>query len=165
MAIKKVYFTENSLKNIRDVIRRYGDFTEVGGCIVGCQYGEELLVTHASDPGKCAKMERYSIVIDNVHTTKFANSLNEISDKKIYFIGDWHTHLSDDLRPSSTDFRALKGLNNYVPKAYKNLIISVIVNHFDSSQIKVYKLSSNPKSMEEVQCEVVENPDWLISYI
>lgn len=165
MAIKKVYFTENSLENIRNVIRRYGDFTEVGGCIVGCQYGEELLVTHASDPGKCAKMERYSIVIDNVHTTKFANSLNEISDKKLYFIGDWHTHLSDDLRPSSTDFRALRGLNNYVPKAYKNLIISVIVNHFDSSQIKVYKLSSNSKNMEEVQCEVVENPDWLISYI
>ncbi|MFY3792568.1 hypothetical protein ACOQFO_12920 [Ureibacillus sp. MALMAid1270] len=165
MAIKKVYFTENSLRNIRDVIRRYGDFKEVGGCIVGCQYGEELLVTHASDPGKRAKMQRYSIVIDNIHTTKFANSLNEIYDKKLYFIGDWHTHLSSDLRPSSTDFRALKSLNNYVPKAYKNLMISVIVNHFDSSQIKVYRLSSNSKNMEEVQFEVVENPDWLISYI
>lgn len=165
MAIKKVYFTENSINNIRDVISRYGDLAEVGGCIVGCQYGEELLVTHASDPGKSAKMERYSIAVDNVHTTKFANNLNANSNKKLYFIGDWHTHLSNDLRPSSTDYRALKSLNNYVPKPYKKLMISVIVNHFDPSKIKVYKLSSNFKSMEEVQCEVVENPEWLIGYI
>lgn len=165
MDIKKVYFTENSLKNIRDVISRYGELTEVGGCIVGCQSGEELLVTHASNPGKGAKMERYSIVIDNVHTTKFTNVLNEISDKKLYFIGDWHTHLSVDLRPSSTDFRALKSLNNYVPKVYKNLIVSVIVNHFDSSQIKVYKLSSSFQNIEEVEYELVKDPDWLNSYI
>lgn len=166
MEINKVLITENALKSMKEIIMKFGKRAEIGGCLVGCQINNVLLVTHASDPGPKAKMSRYSINIDNKYTTRFSNRINQLSNNKLYYIGDWHTHLSTDLRPSQTDLRALRVLNNYVPRELKNTVISLIMNHFNSSQVKVYKFRTDDgKTLCELQIEFIIDPEWLSKYI
>ncbi|TQR33621.1 hypothetical protein C7Y47_11315 [Lysinibacillus sphaericus] len=166
MEIIKVLFTENALKSMKEIILKFGKRAEIGGCLVGCQINDVLLVTHASEPGPKAKMSRYAINIDNKYTTRFSNRINQLSNNKLYYLGDWHTHLSTDLRPSVTDLRALKVLNNYVPKQFKNTVISVIMNHFDSNQLKAYKFSiQDDTTLNELQIEIITDPEWLSKFI
>lgn len=165
MEIFKVLFTENALKSMKEIIWKFGKRAEIGGCLVGCQINNVLLVTHASEPGPKAKMSRYSINIDNKFTTKFSNRINQLSNNKFYYIGDWHTHLSTDLRPSQTDLKALRVLNDYVPSEFKNTIISVIMNHFNSNKLKAYKLSNDGKTLNELKIEFITDPEWLSEYI
>lgn len=166
MQITKVYFTINAIEKIHYIIKKYGSENEVGGCLVGCQIDESLVVTHASEPGPRAKMSRYSVNIDNKYTTRFSNEINTVTNNKLYYIGDWHTHLSTDLRASQTDVKALKVLNNYVPKGLEYSIISVILNHFNNNQLKVYKLSNTSDlTLEDLSWDIIENPSWLNQYI
>lgn len=165
MEIIKVLFTENALKSMKEIILKFGKRAEIGGCLVGCQINNVLLVTHVSEPGPKAKMSRYSFNIDNKFTTKFSNRINQLSNNKFYYIGDWHTHLSTDLRPSQTDLKALRILNNYVPSEFKNTIISVIMNHFNSNQLKAYKFSNDGKKLKELETEFITDPEWLSEYI
>lgn len=163
MDIKKVYISKNAIEDIERIIINNGNDTEVGGCLVGCEINQELLITHVSPPGPNSKRSRYSIDIDNKFTTQFSNELNKCYDNKIYYLGDWHTHLSSNLRPSSTDIKALKKLNDYVPIVYKNSIVSMIINHFSFTKYKIYKLNDNEVSLVvEVPSEIIENPEWLV---
>lgn len=160
MVINKVYLSKSVIEVMKDVILSYGNNTEVGGCLVGCEINGEILVTHASPPGPNAKRRRYSIDIDNKFTTKFSNELNKHSNNKLYYLGDWHTHLSSDIRASTTDIRALKKLNDYVPIQYRNTIISLIMNHFEPIKYKVYQFNEM-RSLIEIPSEIVEDPEWL----
>lgn len=160
MDIEKVYLTKNALKIMNNIIVSSGNYHEVGGCLVGCEIDGEILITHASSPGPKSRRSRYSIEIDNKYTTDFSNALNETSNNKLYYLGDWHTHLSLDLRASSTDIRALNILNDYVPTKFKNSIISLIMNHFDPAKYRVYQLNEM-KSIIEIPSEIVDNPKWL----
>ena len=166
MEIIRVLFTENALNSMKRTVKRFGEQTEVGGCLVGCQINSVLLVTHASEPGPNSKMSGHSINIDNKYVTQFSNRLNLVSDNKLYYLGDWHTHLSTDLRPSSTDLRALKILNNFVPLEFKNTVISVIMNHFNNNQMKAFKFSNDDdRTLNELHIELIPNPEWLIKYL
>ncbi len=163
MKINKVLFTENSISNINEIIGQHELKTEVGGALVGYQQGEQLIITHASDPGENAKMSFDSIEIDGKYVTKFCNKLNELSNYKLYFLGDWHTHLSNNLNPSKRDLIAIQRLSKYIPAEYRDSLVTVIVNHYDPSKIGVYSLNSDSK-LKAISCSKIPNPPWIIKY-
>lgn len=164
MKIKKVLFTENSISNINKIINEHEFKTEIGGALVGYQKEDKLIVTHASNPGNDSKMSFDSIEIDGKHVTRFCNRLNELSNYRLYYIGDWHTHLSNNLRPSERDLTAIKQLSNYLPKQYRNSLITIIVNHYKPSRIAVYSLN-NFNELKALSNSVIPNPIWISKYI
>lgn len=164
MKINKVLFTENFLSSINKIIDEHLLKTEVGGCLVGYQIDDNLVVTHASHAGENAKMTYRSIKIDGEYTTQFCNHLNEQSNYKLYFLGDWHTHLSDNLSPSNTDLNAMKDLAKYTPKEYRDTIITIILNHFEPLNVKVYCLE-NQKRLVTIDYSTISNPDWIEEFI
>ncbi|WP_430789062.1 hypothetical protein VBD025_02685 [Virgibacillus flavescens] len=164
MKITNVLFTENSISDINKIINQHELVTEVGGTLVGYQQDGHLVITHASYPGENAKMSYDSIEIDGEYATKYCNQLNELSDNRLYFLGDWHTHLSDNLNPSNKDLVAMKCLSKYVPAEYRDSIITVIVNHYDPLKIKAYFLHKG-KRLKTISNSKIPNPAWVKGFI
>lgn len=164
MKINRVLFTENCLSNINKIVDNHFIKTEVGGSLVGYQQSDNLIVTHASDAGKNAKMSYNSIEIDGEYTTQYCNRLNKLSNYRLYFIGDWHTHLSNNLNPSRSDLNAIRSLSKFVPEEYRDALITVIFNHFDTKDFKVYCLNSG-NALYQVDCSVIPNPRWIKDFI
>lgn len=164
MKINSVLFTENSISNINKIIGQHELKTEIGGSLVGYQQDEQLIITHASDPGENAKMSFDSIEIDGEYVTRFCNRLNELSMHKLYFLGDWHTHLSNNLNPSNRDLVAMKRLSNYTPYEYRDSLITVIINHYDPVKIKAYSLYKGRKLKSISHC-IVPNPSWIEEFL
>lgn len=164
MKINRVLFTENCLSNINVVVDNHIIKTEVGGSLVGYQQFGDLIITHASDAGRNAKMSYNSILIDGEHTTQYCNRLNELSNHRLYFLGDWHTHLSNNLNPSRSDLNAIRSLSKFVPEEYRDALITVIFNHFDTKHFKVFCLNSC-NALHQIDCSVIPNPRWIEEFI
>lgn len=164
MKINRALFTENCLSSINRIIDNHIIKTEVGGSLVGYQQSDYLIVTHASNAGKNAKMSSNSIKIDGEYTTQYCNRLNKLSNYRLYFLGDWHTHLSNNLNPSSSDLNAMRSLSRFVPEEYRYALITVIVNHFDTKHFKVYCLNSD-NTLYQVGFSVIPNPRWIEDFI
>ncbi|MFB1082501.1 Mov34/MPN/PAD-1 family protein [Jeotgalibacillus sp. JSM ZJ347] len=164
MTIKEVLFTENSLNQIEEFLQNHKKGTEFGGALVGYQKGEVLIITHASSPGKSAKMTYSSIEFDKEHVTKFCNDINKKSDYMLYFLGDWHTHPSKNLNPSQKDIKAIKKLANYFPLEFRENILMVIVSQYDIKHLKTYILTSN-KNLKETSHSTIVDPNWIEEFI
>lgn len=152
--INKVYMTSYCFKSIEYMIKRHDQKTEIGGVLVGFQKGDCLTITHASDPGPKAVMKHNSIKIDEEYTTDYCNYLNKVSNNTLYYLGDWHTHLSDNLLPSPTDYIAVQTLASYLPEDIRYSLITVIFNHFSPNSFKVYNYTKK-KILKEVNCKII----------
>lgn len=160
MKVNKVLFTENFISSFNEIIVQHKCITEIGGTLVGYQQQDHLIITHASGPGENAKMSFNSIEIDGEYATGYCNHLNEISDHQLYFLGDWHTHLSDNLNPSNRDLVAMKRLSKYTPAEYRDSLITIIVNHFNPTKIEVYSLN-NGRNLKTISHSMILNPEWI----
>ncbi|KAF0994006.1 MULTISPECIES: Mov34/MPN/PAD-1 family protein [Bacillaceae] len=152
--INKVYITSYCLQTIEYIIRRHNQNTEIGGALVGFQKGDSLTITHASDPGPKAIMQNNWIKIDEQYTTDYCNYLNKVSNNSLYYLGDWHTHLSSNLLPSPTDYKAVQALSSYLPEDIRFSLITVIFNHFSPQNFKVYNYTQK-RILKEVNCKII----------
>ncbi|STO11369.1 Uncharacterised protein [[Flavobacterium] thermophilum] len=66
----------------------------------------------------------------NLLIYSYCNYLNKVSNNSLYYLGDWHTHLSSNLLPSPTDYKAAQTLASYLPEDIRFSLITVIFNHF-----------------------------------
>jgi len=164
MKVNKVFFTENGVSSIMKIIDKHELITEVGGALVGYQELDYIVITHASGPGKNTKMSYDSIEIDGKHATNYCNQLNEVSGHKLYFLGDWHTHLSNNLNPSNRDLVAIKCISKYIPIEYRDSLIAVIINHYEPLETKVYSFDGG-RRLKEVLYFITPNPLWIEEYI
>jgi integrative and conjugative element protein (TIGR02256 family) len=164
MKVNNVLFTENCLRSINEIITQHELVTEIGGTLVGYQQHDHLIITHASGPGENAKMSFNSIEIDGEYATRYCNKINELSDHQLYFLGDWHTHLSDNLNPSNRDLVAMKRLSKYTPAKYRDSLITIIANHYKPTKFKVYSLNKGSK-LKTVSYSMIPNPGWIQKFI
>jgi Mov34/MPN/PAD-1 family. len=152
--LNKVYITSYCLETIKLIIKRHNQKTEIGGVLVGFQKRDSLTIIHASDPGPNAIMQHNWIKIDEQYTTEFCNYLNKLSNNSLYYLGDWHTHLSSNLLPSPTDYKAVQTLASYLPEDARFSLITVIFNHFSPDIFKVYNYSQE-RLLKEVECSII----------
>jgi len=164
MQINEVLFTKNSISNIGNIISQHLLKTEIGGSLVGYQLEEKLIVTHASDAGENVKMTYNSIEIDGGYTTNFCNRLNVLSNHRLYYIGDWHTHLSNNLNPSNSDLIAMKRLFRYIPIDYRDTLITVIIDHNNPNHFKAYCLQKE-KKLVTVSHSIIPNPSFIEEFL
>lgn len=79
-------------------------FRETGGMLLGywARSGYPV-ITHATGPGPNAKRGFLSFAPDHEYCQRSLERLFEASGGELTFVGDWHTHVTGGLRPSSTD--------------------------------------------------------------
>lgn len=80
---------------------------ETGGALVGYFHDGELVVTDASGPGPCAKLEEYGVVIDGKYAAHFCGEACRRSSGRDDYVGDWHCHPGMSLKPSHSDHDAM----------------------------------------------------------
>lgn len=95
----------------REMLKAAG--TETGGALTGHIHNDELVVTAASGPGPRAKLEKYSVLIDGEHAERFCNQVRRKSFGEDDYVGDWHCHLANSLKPSDMDHRAMQTMAEF----------------------------------------------------
>ncbi|MCC8438567.1 Mov34/MPN/PAD-1 family protein [Brevibacillus sp. M2.1A] len=157
--IKKVFLTENALACIREEVGEKRT-VETGGALVGYYADESVVITHASGPGPRACKKTTSVLIDGDYTTKFCRHLTTLSNGYLYYVGDWHIHLINDLRPSITDHSALKIMLNHYPD--QDLISAIFYK--DLTTVKVYK-GGLGRSFNEVEVVLCSDPECMVPFL
>jgi integrative and conjugative element protein (TIGR02256 family) len=86
---------------------------ETGGVLAG-HFDEEgsLYITHASGPGPNAILSAMRFEKDVAFCQKFLDDLTMESGSKIHYIGEWHSHPSQNNMPSFTDLKSLIQIAN-----------------------------------------------------
>jgi len=85
---------------------------ETGGVLVG--YSEEMgsvIISHASGPGLKAIKLATKFEKDVVFCQDFLDKLYRESNKKIVYVGEWHSHPSENNQPSGTDIKSLSAIS------------------------------------------------------
>jgi len=87
---------------------------ETGGVLMGAKcYLENdnkpsLIITHATLPGPNAIKEPAFFERDKDYCTEMVKYYFEFSDKKLNYVGEWHSHTSSDVKPSNLDHSSLQ---------------------------------------------------------
>jgi integrative and conjugative element protein (TIGR02256 family) len=109
MIYNKVYFLRTAIETIKNEITITRNRVETGGVLMGYYLnGNEVVVTHASLPGKNAIQQRNSVEFDIPFCQSFINDVYGLTNGYVSYIGDWHSHTMNILAPSSVDKTELK---------------------------------------------------------
>jgi integrative and conjugative element protein (TIGR02256 family) len=86
---------------------------ETGGVLAGRKDDNgNIVITHASGPGPKAVKSRTKFEKDIEYCQQFLDKLYLDSNQQIVYIGEWHSHPSEDNRPSGQDIESLSGIAN-----------------------------------------------------
>jgi integrative and conjugative element protein (TIGR02256 family) len=88
---------------IKAMARESADGRETGGILLGRGPDEDgvVLVERAGDPGPNARREPGFFLRDLEHAQRLADEAWD--ESKAIWVGEWHTHVHGDSRPSATD--------------------------------------------------------------
>jgi integrative and conjugative element protein (TIGR02256 family) len=82
--------------------------TETGGVLAGyLDQNGDFVITHASDPGPKAVKLATKFEKDVEFCQQFLDKIYDESNKKVVYVGEWHSHPSENNQPSSLDIQSL----------------------------------------------------------
>ena len=82
-----------------------GSKTEAGGYLIGREFGRQLVVEVATEPGICDIRKRFFFKRNKYRGQKIVDEIWEDSGKKMIIAGEWHSHPEHFPIPSETDIR------------------------------------------------------------
>lgn len=107
-----VFFNNSTLNIVKDLIRNSQN-VETGGVLAG--YRDEkgnVFITEASGPGPKAIQSVSRFEKDITYCQHFLDELYIHTNNRIVYIGEWHSHLSNNNNPSGTDLRSLSEISS-----------------------------------------------------
>lgn len=106
----------------------------------------KLIVTHASLPGAESVRGQNQTTICGREATEFCDKMHDLSQGLLDYVGDWHTHATGNLQPSSKDVKALQ-LMGAGPWCRFGDPISLIYRLFPES-VGIYRLNASRSKLE-----------------
>jgi len=106
-----VFFLENVLNVFNHYIKEYN---EAGGILLGKVYKHSIYINKVSIPNKYDRSFRFSY----------------IRNRRIVYLGEWHTHKEDYPKPSNQDIKMIKEqfLRNIINEKFLLLVIKGLNN-------------------------------------
>lgn len=107
-----MFFNNSTLNIVKDLIRNSQN-VETGGVLAG--YRDEkgnVFITEASGPGPKAIQSVSRFEKDITYCQHFLDELYIHTNNRIVYIGEWHSHLSNNNNPSGTDLRSLSEISS-----------------------------------------------------
>ena len=83
---------------------------EVGGVLLGCRRNLDLEIILATHPSKDDRSSKFRFERRSKHHQIVTTEMWKSSDKKIDWIGEWHTHPEKIPSPSSIDINSWRKL-------------------------------------------------------
>lgn len=122
-----VFFLENVLNVFNHYIK---DYNEAGGILLGKIYKHSIYINKVSIPNKYDRSFRFSYIRNRriaqvIIDYEFLNS-----DRRIIYLGEWHTHKEDYPKPSNQDIKMIKEqfLRNIINEKFLLLVIKGLDN-------------------------------------
>lgn len=107
-----VFFNSSTLNIIKDLIKNSLN-VETGGVLAGYRDGKEnIFITDASGPGPKAVQSGSRFEKDITFCQHFLDELYIQTNNRIVYVGEWHSHLSNNNNPSGTDLRSLSEISS-----------------------------------------------------
>lgn len=105
-----VTISKNLIDFMQDLISQNSKI-ETGGVLAGHldEHGN-VVITHVSGPGPNAVKLATKFEKDVVFCQKFLDDIYLQSNKKTVYIGEWHSHPSENNQPSGTDIKSLSNI-------------------------------------------------------
>lgn len=99
--MKKMFIKTTAYKQIGKEVRRFSNL-ETGGIIMGYATRNSVIITKATGSGPHAVHTSKSLKLDNSFCLSKALRYRK-QNNKLKYLGDWHSHPSNILKPSKRD--------------------------------------------------------------
>lgn len=160
-AIKKAILSYSAKLAIEEHMRESLD-RETGGVIMGETIDDELHVSWVSGPGYASKRSRTRFSLDVSYAQGCIDTARVLSDNRLRFIGEWHSHLGASLKPSDHDRRALQTLARS-RNARINVPVILITTFDNMGEPKVAAYIHNNGKISEIKIDVPDVGNLLTS--
>lgn len=110
LALMTYRITDTARETIANTAQQSRDGLETGGILLGTEHSGDVLITSAGTPGPKARRASHSFNRDLDHANQLATLAWHTDGSQ--WIGEWHTHPSQDLTPSELD------LSSYLRHVY-----------------------------------------------
>lgn len=114
---------------------------EAGGYLLGSQFGKQLVVEIATEPGVYDIRKRFFFKRNKYHGQEIVDGIWRASGKRVILSGEWHSHPENFPIPSKTDAKeSMKSFTKgYFPLGFMLIVIvsdNAIVNSWVGIQNK-----------------------------
>lgn len=140
---------QNALETIRSLTDAHDAATETGGILLGYHGAQTIEITAAGDAGPHARHTPTSFTRDLVHTQRLA--ADAWAREGSQWVGEWHTHPTGALAPSTTDLSTYLRLLAAPDLAF-DTFVSLIVQ---PRRRRIAAWVITPSEATCVPCEVV----------
>jgi integrative and conjugative element protein (TIGR02256 family) len=107
---------------------------ETGGVLTGhLDDGGNIQITHASGPGPQAIRSATRFEKDIAFCQKFLDNITGESRSKIFYLGEWHSHPSQNTMPSHTDLKSLSQIASQKEYLTEKPVMIILSNIGDPS--------------------------------
>jgi integrative and conjugative element protein (TIGR02256 family) len=131
--IPTISISADALSLINREAQRSADGLETGGILLGTETHGNISIRHAGDPGPNARRHPRNFVRDLHHAQQLATAAWREDHSQ--WIGEWHTHPSSDLTPSSLDLDSyLRHLHD--PELQLDRFVAIIVEANASGRVR-----------------------------
>lgn len=127
-----VGFKDGVLLRIKGLAAQSRDGLETGGLLLGHgpDLGDHIQVVEAGDPGPTAQREPAFFLRDLGHAQVLAERAWE--RENAIWVGEWHTHLTDNPTPSLADLSTYAGLLQSTGLEFEVFLSLIVTPHSDS---------------------------------
>ncbi|MCC3377149.1 Mov34/MPN/PAD-1 family protein [Cohnella sp. REN36] len=140
------------MANITQEVKKVSN-VETGGALIGYLSDNYAVITHCSGPGPKSKLTRTSVTIDGNYTTRLCMDISSRSDGRLYYLGDWHTHLGNSLCPSATDISAMAVLLNEKVTPWSSLFSLILHKDLTTYRLYQFRLGKKFEELPVVTCK------------
>lgn len=93
---------------------------ETGGVLCGyVTVDQALVITHASGPDQISRRGPFWFGLSGDFASAYCREVEDLTEGRSYFIGDWHSHLAPSVTPSLQDIQSMKELIGVPPEPCK----------------------------------------------
>lgn len=133
LAMPIMRISDDALETIAREALRSRDGLETGGILLGSDTSEGIAIRYAGGPGINARRGSQVFLRDLEHAQQLADAAWRKDESQ--WVGEWHTHLSDQLAPSGYDLESyLRHVND--PDLRFDRFVAIIVGLHPSGGIK-----------------------------
>jgi integrative and conjugative element protein (TIGR02256 family) len=104
----KIVFSDAVLETFNKYKQKSPQSHESGGIVLGQITGDVIYINRASTPNIFDKSSRYRFERDKNAAQIIVNYEYNNSDRKISYLGEWHTHPENTPTPSGQDRKMIK---------------------------------------------------------
>ena len=136
------WISQNEILNLQNFAEEYPT-TETGGILMGYSPddSQDVVVTHIVGPGPNAIHSKSRFLPDNEFHKQIVRQIYKASDRKYYYLGDWHTHPRGSCFMSSYDKRTLQRISKYKQARILSPIMCILAD-YDEWEIGVWRLTT-----------------------